>query len=84
MMNRRQLFADNPLDRYAIGDRSGMRTNPDGSLDIHVQHEHPGLELESNWLPAPAGSFNVFLRLYQPRQEALSGAWTPPTLRRTG
>lgn len=84
MMNRRQLFADNPLDRYAIGDRSGMRTNPDGSLDIHVQHEHPGPELESNWLPAPADSFNVFLRLYQPRQEALTGAWTPPTLRRTG
>ncbi|MET9117387.1 DUF1254 domain-containing protein [Streptomyces longwoodensis] len=83
MMNERQLFADNPLDRYAIGDRSGLRSNADGSLDIHVQHENPGPERESNWLPAPAGSFNVFLRLYWPRQSALTGDWTPPPLRRT-
>ncbi|MER8040556.1 DUF1254 domain-containing protein [Streptomyces hydrogenans] len=84
MMNERQLFADNPLDRYAIGDRSGMRTGPDGSLDIYVQHDSPGPERESNWLPAPAGSFNVFLRLYWPKESALTGDWTPPALRRTG
>ncbi|MFC8536479.1 DUF1254 domain-containing protein [Streptomyces sp. NPDC057249] len=84
MMNERQFFADNPLNRYAIGDRSGMRDNPDGSLDIYVQHENPGPGRESNWLPAPAGSFNVFLRLYWPRQAALTGDWTPPALRRTG
>ncbi|GGV95372.1 hypothetical protein GCM10010230_10900 [Streptomyces narbonensis] len=84
MMNERQLFADNPLNRYAIGDRSGMRTNPDGSLDIHVQHDSPGPERESNWLPAPAGSFNVFLRLYWPQQPALTGDWTPPAFQRTG
>ncbi|MFF0561722.1 DUF1254 domain-containing protein [Streptomyces sp. NPDC004266] len=83
MMNEHQLFADNPLDRYAIGDRSGMRTNPDGSLDIHVQHDNPGPDRESNWLPAPAGSFNVFLRLYWPQQPALTGDWTPPPLQRT-
>ncbi|MFJ2931439.1 DUF1254 domain-containing protein [Streptomyces sp. NPDC087219] len=83
MMNERQLFADNPLNRYAIGDRSGMRTNPDGSLDIYVQHDNPGPDRESNWLPAPAGSFNVFLRLYWPQQPALTGDWTPPALRRT-
>ncbi|MFD8011100.1 DUF1254 domain-containing protein [Streptomyces sp. NPDC058955] len=83
MMNERQLFADNPLDRYAIGDRSGMRTNPDGSLDIHVQQENPGPDREGNWLPAPAGRFNVFLRLYWPQRPALTGDWTPPALRRT-
>src|SRR5690606_22994 len=83
MMNDRQLFADNRLDRYAIGDRSGMRTNPDGSLDIYVQHDNPGPDREDNWLPAPEGSFNVFLRLYWPDEAALGGAWTPPPLRRT-
>ncbi|MFS4103248.1 DUF1254 domain-containing protein [Streptomyces sp. PD-S100-1] len=82
MMNDRQLFVDNPLDRYAIGDRSGMTTNPDGSLDIHIQHDNPGPERENNWLPAPEGSFNVFLRLYWPEQSALTGAWTPPPLLR--
>lgn len=83
MMNERQLFADNPLNRYAIGDRSGMRTNPDGSLDIYVQHDSPGPDREGNWLPAPEGGFNVFLRLYWPQQPALTGDWTPPALRRT-
>ncbi|MFE5833718.1 DUF1214 domain-containing protein [Streptomyces sp. NPDC056488] len=84
MMNGHQFFADNPLNRYAIGDRSCMRTNPDGSPDIHVQHENPGPDREGNWLPAPAGSFNVFLCLYRPRKPALTGDWTPPALRRTG
>lgn len=83
MMNERHLFADNPLNRYAVGDRSGMRTNPDGSLDIYVQHDSPGSDRERNWLPAPAGSFNVFLRLYWPQQSALTGDWTPPALQRT-
>src|SRR5690606_27884581 len=36
-----------------------------------------------NWLPAPEGSFNVFLRLYWPDEAALGGAWNPPPLRRT-
>ncbi|MFD0547568.1 DUF1214 domain-containing protein [Streptomyces mexicanus] len=83
MMNDRQLFVDNPLGRYAIGDRSGMATHPDGSLDIYLQHQSPGPDRESNWLPAPEGSFNVFLRLYWPEQAALTRAWTPPPLRRT-
>ncbi|MFC8588020.1 DUF1214 domain-containing protein [Streptomyces sp. NPDC057217] len=84
MRNEHQFFADNPLNRYAIGGRSGMRTNPDGSLDIHVQHENPGPDRKGDWLPAPAGGFNVFLRLYWPRKPALTGYWTPPALRRTG
>ncbi|MFD4693255.1 DUF1214 domain-containing protein [Streptomyces sp. NPDC058463] len=83
MMNERQLFADNRLNRYAIGDRSGMRTNPYGSLDIYVQHDSPGADRESNWLPAPAGSFNVTLCLYWPQQPALTGHWTPSALQRT-
>ncbi|MER7983303.1 DUF1254 domain-containing protein [Streptomyces sp. NPDC095817] len=82
MMNERQFFTDNPLNRYAIGDRSGMLTNADGSLDIYVQHANPEPGLEGNWLPAPVGSFNVFLRLYWPQQTALTGAWAPPSLQR--
>lgn len=59
-----------------------MRTSPDGSLDTHLQHDNPGPDRESNWLPALAGSFHVFLRLYWPRQPALTGDRTPPTLQR--
>ncbi|MFF5715229.1 DUF1214 domain-containing protein [Streptomyces sp. NPDC012756] len=83
MMNERQFFVDNPLNRYAIGDRSNMCTNPDGSLGIYVQHADPGPDREADWLPAPAGNLNVFLRLYWPHSPALTGEWTPPALQRT-
>ncbi|MEU5323672.1 DUF1214 domain-containing protein [Streptomyces sp. NPDC021056] len=59
-----------------------MRTHPDGSLEIYLRGENPGPDRERNWLPAPAGRFNVFLRLYWPQRPALTGDWTPPTLQR--
>lgn len=70
----------NPIDRFAIGDRDPLTYNADGSLDIAVQHDSPGAERESNWLPAPAGGFSLCMRLYAPRPEALDGGWTPPPL----
>ena len=34
------FFVANPINRYAIGSHTpGLRYNPDGSLDIYVQHE---------------------------------------------
>jgi hypothetical protein len=83
MYNEKQLFADNPIDRYAIGDRDKLKLNPDGSLDIYIQKDSPGTDKESNWLPAPAsGPFTMNLRLYWPKAEALDGTWSPPPVRR--
>jgi hypothetical protein len=31
----------------------------------------PGAEKESNWLPAPAGDFNLTLHLYAPKGQVL-------------
>lgn len=76
------FFTDNPLNRYAIGDRTpGLKTNPDGSLDIWIGHQSPGAELEANWLPAPAGPFALFLRAYLPKPALLNGVYrAPPVL----
>lgn len=71
----------NALERYALGDRDPLQYNADGSLDLYLGHEHPGEDLEANWLPAPAGPIGVTLRLYGPRPEALDGRWSPPPLR---
>jgi hypothetical protein len=79
MYDERQLFAANPIDRYAIGDRDKLTFNPDGSLDLYVQRESPGQDKESNWLPTPAsGTFTMNLRLYWPKREVLEGVWVPP------
>lgn len=75
------FFTDNPLARYAIGDRTaGLKTNADGSLDIWIGHADPGPERASNWLPAPAGPFALFLRAYLPKPELLDGHYRLPPI----
>jgi len=82
LYNERQFFADNPIDRFAIGDRDNLVFNLDGSLDIRIQRENPGQD--ANWLPTPqSGTFSLTLRIYWPKAEALDGTWSPPALRRT-
>ncbi|HEY1123313.1 MAG TPA: DUF1254 domain-containing protein [Haloferula sp.] len=73
----------NPINRFAIGDRDGLKFNADGSLDLYLQHESPGADKESNWLPAPKeGELGVTMRLYAPKPEALDGRWNPPALKK--
>jgi hypothetical protein len=73
----------NPIGRFAIGDRDDLRFNPDGSLDLYLQHDNPGPGKEANWLPAPEGPLGVTMRLYSPRPAILDGTWTPPPVQRT-
>jgi len=83
MYDQRQLFAANPIGRYAIGDRDQLAFNADGSLDLYIQRDSPGPDNESNWLPAPAsGPFSMTMRLYWPESEVLDGTWSPPPVRR--
>jgi hypothetical protein len=83
LYDERQLFAENPIDRYALGDRDRLRYNPDGSLDLYIQREAPERSRRGNWLPAPkSGPFTLNLRLYWPKQEVLDGTWSPPRLTR--
>jgi hypothetical protein len=73
----------NALDRFALSSWMPLKKNPDGSIDLYFQHESPGKELESNWLPAPSGDFNLLLRLYAPASSVINGEWNPPPVRRT-
>ena len=83
MYDDRQLFADNPIGRYAIGDRDDLKFNSDGSLDLFVQRQAPGGDRDRNWLPTPAsGGFSMNLRLYWPQREIIDGRWNPPPVQR--
>ena len=77
-----QFLVDNPLNRYAIGDRDQLKFNPDGSLDLYIQHESPGQDKQCNWLPAPIDDFSLVLRLYWPGLEVMDGTWIPPAVQR--
>jgi hypothetical protein len=77
------LLVPNAINRYALGNRSPLSYNPDGSLDIYVQHSPPAGH-ESNWLPAPAsGNFEVTLRMYGPSQSVIDDTYTYPQIERT-
>lgn len=77
-----RFFTENPIGRYAIGDRTrGLKRNADGSLDIWMARTDPGGDRSANWLPAPkAGPFNLTMRLYLPRPEVLDGRWRLPAI----
>jgi hypothetical protein len=78
------LLVANPISRYLINSPMlpTMKRDADGGLTIYIQHDSPGKELESNWLPAPSGPFEVLMRLYLPEPEVLDHRWTLPPLER--
>lgn len=81
MYNDQSLLADNPIHRYALRPNSpGLTYAPDGSLTLFLQHEPPTDAPAGNWLPAPAGAFNVALRTYQPQAAIVHGDWFPPAI----
>jgi hypothetical protein len=83
-----QLLIKNPIDRYLINSPMlpELKENSDGSLTMYIQKDSPGIEKESNWLPAPDGPIYLVMRLYWPKTEEPSilpageGTWKPPAV----
>jgi len=79
MYDGEMFLVPNPIRRYALGDRSDLAVNPDGSIDIYLSATAPAGHT-SNWLPAPDGAFNLMIRAYIPTEPALTNAWHPPAI----
>ncbi|WP_166363299.1 DUF1254 domain-containing protein [Pseudomonas akapageensis] len=79
-----RLLVANPLKRYLINAPMlpDLKRDADGGLTLYIQHDSPGKDKETNWLPAPKGSFLLAMRLFWPKPEALDGAWKKPPLLR--
>jgi hypothetical protein len=85
MYDSQQYPVPNPINRHTIAPHLGNLTyNPDGSLDIYIQHASPGPDKESNWLPAPSGAFILTMRTYWPQESLLNGSWVPQAVQTVG
>ena len=78
--NAAMLLYANPLKRYVINSATLDRLVRDaaGGFTLYVQHESPGVEKESNWLPVPRGRFNLTFRAYQPEPAILDFTYRAP------
>ena len=77
------FLISNPLDRYAISNRSSFKLNEDNSLDLILQTEEPN-ENKENWLPVGSDGFHLFLRIYRPDNSVLNGTWEAPKITKIG
>lgn len=78
------LLYANSINRYLINSPMlpDLAMDADGGLTLVVQHDSPGVGQEANWLPAPAGPFQMAMRLYWPKDVALDGTWKAPPVER--
>jgi hypothetical protein len=75
------FFHQNELKRYSLGTKNkDLKSNADGSLTLYAGSNSPGRDKETNWLPAPNGTFSLYLRAYWPDKAILDGQWKPPAV----
>jgi hypothetical protein len=80
---RDNFYVKNDLNRYGILSSMPLKFNADGSLDVYLQRDSPGADKESNWQPVPrSGSFNLTVRVYQPKESLIDGTYKLPPVTR--
>ncbi len=83
LYNDLHLFNPNALRRYSLGTKNKtLKYNSDGSLTLYAGAKSPGKDKESNWLPAPNGTFSLYMRAYWADKAILDGTWLPPKVER--
>ncbi|MCB1544190.1 MAG: DUF1254 domain-containing protein [Methylobacteriaceae bacterium] len=76
-----RFLVDNPLNRYALTNRT-TKSETGAGVTIWISHERPPAALEANWLPAPAGPFRLVLRAYYPKPALLDGSFRLAPIRK--
>lgn len=85
LYNDKHLFHANDLKRYSLGTKNKtLKPNADGSLTLYTGAKSPGSDKEANWLPAPDGTFSLYIRAYWGKEGILEGSWQPPVIKKVG
>jgi len=83
LYNKHHFYFENDLGRYSLGTKNpDLVHGDDGSLTFYVGNTPPEGAPSSNWLPAPADDFSVYIRAYWPEQAILDATWQPPKVQR--
>lgn len=83
LYNDKHLFHPNELNRYSLGTKNkDLKRNDDGSLTLYVGAKPPGDDRKSNWIPAPEGTFSLYIRSYWGKEGITGGSWQPPAVKR--
>lgn len=79
MYNLKYNLVANPIDRYSLGNRSGMKRDADGGLTIPAEGlAWPG---QGKQMAARAeGQFFLILRTYLPADDIVNQTWQPPKI----
>jgi hypothetical protein len=73
----------NPARKYAVASYTpGLQPNGDGSLSVYLTQQLPAGVPMANWLPIPAGAFNIMLRVYGPEGSVKDNTYVPPAITR--
>jgi hypothetical protein len=81
LYNDVHLFHPNALQRFSLGTKNkNLKYDADGSLTLYAGAKSPGKDKESNWLPAPNGTFSLYIRAYWADEAILDGTWLPPQI----
>jgi hypothetical protein len=73
----------NPARKYAVASYTpNLQPNDDGSLSVYMAQQLPVGVPMANWLPIPAGAFNIMLRIYGPKESVEDNTYVPPGILR--
>ncbi|THH02960.1 hypothetical protein EW145_g6653 [Phellinidium pouzarii] len=76
--NTNDFLSANAENRYAFGDRSNLTFEADRSLIIYFSNAAPPDNATKNWIPAPNGIFEIFVRSFVPPTNITD--YSPPAI----
>ena len=84
LYNKHHFYYENDVGRYSLGTKNtDLQYGDDGSLTFYIGNQPGDEAAATNWLPAPADEFSLYIRAYWPKQDIIDGTWKPPQVHRT-